>query len=186
MILILLLGMIMLPGLATAAEVNLDVCLTEPRFCAETTDAWADSSCNHVFYSYHGRMSFEVLRNAGPVTISILTRRRNVFRLFPLYVSIVQNVMESDSCSSVVPHGSSTVLVAQSSGQCEGVWESIGPIDLTRHGIPLGSLYRVQALFLVTPPYGFEWRSVGLACVRVTSTSPVRELTWGLVKGLYK
>jgi hypothetical protein len=79
--------------------------------------------------------------------------------------------------------------VAQGLYQCGGIWESVGPIDLsTNFGIPLGTRYLVQAVGLLDA-FSY-WGSTGLACIRVTtetttdvpSESPT---SWGRVKLLY-
>lgn len=168
---------------------SIDMCLGSTPVCVESADAWVDSSCGQVFYSHVGRVSFPLLQNNGPVTVSILTHRRDVSQPFPVYISIVQVPSgSSDSCSSVVPVGTSTVLVGFGTRQCEGIWETIGPLDLVRHGVPVGSGYRVQALFFATPAHAhaIEARSVSLACVRITQASSTQAVEWGHVKQLYR
>lgn len=179
---------VLLSSARAEALSSIDMCLGSTPVCVESADAWIDSSCGQVFYSYVGRVSFPLLQNNGPVTISILTHRRDLSQPFPVYVSIEQVPSGSDSCSSVVPVGASTVLVGFGTRQCGGLWETIGPLDLVRHGVPVGSGYRVQALFFATPahPHAIEARSVSLACVRITEASSTQIVEWGQVKRLYR
>jgi hypothetical protein len=171
-----------------AQEVELDHCLRDGGFCSETPAAVVDSSCGQVFYAHRGRLTWAPLRNAGPVTIAVQTRRKNLLTVFPLYVELVAfiDTLECETRSPI-----SVVLVAQGTGQCEGIWESVGPIDLTRHSIPLGTEYRVQVEFFATIPdvHGVFRSSVGLSCIRVTShadTTAVTYSSWSLLKSIYR
>jgi hypothetical protein len=171
---------------ALAQEVELDNCLRDGGFCSETPAAVVDSSCAEVFYAHRGRLSWAPLRNAGPVTIAVQTRRRNLLTTFPLYVEIVAFV---DSLECDTEPAISVVLVAQGTSQCAGIWESVGPIDLTRHSIPLGAPYRVQLEFFATAPddHGVFRSSVGVSCIRVTShPAVVAPTSWGWFKSLYQ
>jgi hypothetical protein len=179
--------LLVLTGSALAQDVALDRCLGDGEFCSETVDAVVDSSCGDVYYAYRGRLSWEPLRNAGPVTIAVRTHRKNFRVAFPLYVELVAFV-DTVACSTDRP-AISVVLVAHGTHQCEGIWESVGPIDLTEHSIPLGALYRVQLEFFASLPDVHEVNrtSVGVSCVRVTpATSAVRAATWGAVKAMYR
>ena len=188
---LLLSGGVLLIAAATvlAQEVELDHCLRDTEFCSETPVAVVDSSCGQVFQAYRGRLSWAPLRNAGPVTVEVQTHRKNLLTSFPLYVEIVafiDSTLECETRSAV-----SVVLVAQGTYQCGGIWESVGPIDLTQHSIPLGALYRVQLEFFATLPdvHGVFRSSVGVSCVRVTThpdPTAVRPGSWTVLKSLYR
>ncbi len=187
--LLLMSGVLLIAGATLAQEVELDHCLLDGGFCGETPVAVVDSSCGQVFYAYRGRLSSAPLRNAGPVTIAVQTHRKNLLTSFPLYVEIVafiDTTLECETRSAI-----SVVLVAQGTYQCEGIWESVGPIDLTEHSIPLGALYRVQLEFFATAPnvHGVFRSSVGVSCIRVTAhpeTTSVRPGSWTVLKSLYR
>ena len=173
---------------AFAQEAELEHCLRDGGFCSETPAAVVDSSCGQVFYAHRGRLTWAPLRNDGPITIAVQTRRKNNLTVFPLYVELVA-FLDTLECETKAPI--SVILVAQGTGQCEGIWESLGPIDLTRHSIPLGTTYRVQVEFFTSVPddHGVFRSSVGLSCIRVTShrdTTAVTRSSWSLLKSLYR
>lgn len=169
-----------------AQDADLEHCLRDGGFCSETPAAVVDSSCGQVFYAHRGRLAWAPLRNTGPVTIAVQTRRKDLRTVFPLYVELVA-FLDTLECDTRAPI--SVVLVAQGTFQCDGIWESVGPIDLTRHSIPLGSNYRVQVEFFTTVPddHGVFRSSVGLSCIRVTShPTAVTPGSWSRLKSLYR
>ena len=161
-------------------------------FCFDGTPALLDSGCGSRFEGYDGRIAWPVLRNVGPVTIAVQTRYRFDTRpgqeqpVMPLYVEICGRGSPLDRLECRTGLGGVLVLVAQGAEQCGGTWESIGPIDLARYGVPLGEPYNVQCVFFRLGPEPRTPRSVGLSCIRVTSSiTTVSKATWGMVKSLY-
>jgi hypothetical protein len=179
---------ILLVALATtfAQETGLQQCLGDGDFCSETAAVLIDSSCTQVFYAYRGRVSWPALRNQGPITVAVQTHRNDPFAAFPVYVEIVTSV-DSLECQTNLP-AISVILVAQGTSQCGGTWESIGPLDLTLHAIPIGALYRVQLEFFATAPddHNIFRNSVGVSCIHVTSTAAIGVKRWVDVKRLYR
>ena len=174
---------------AAAQQTELYDCLGEGSgSCADTAAILAAESCGRRFYVHRGKVSWPSLLNVGPVTISVNTYNILFYTQYPVYIEI--SPFYPDSCST--RSWSMTVLASRGLQQCGGTWESIGPIDLTKFFIPLGTYYRIVAVsyvgFWPTPPYPSEYMSAGLACIRVTSqpTSPVATLDWGGVKSLYR
>jgi hypothetical protein len=161
-------------------------------FCFDGVPALLDSECAAIFEGYDGRIAWPPLRNMGPVTIAVQTRFRvgsgpqGSFML-PLYVEVRNRTSEFDRLECDTGLSGSLVLVANGSEQCGGIWESVGPLDLTRYGLPLGALYSVHCVFFRLSPQERTTRSVGFSCIRVTSNpTTVAAATWGLVKSLYK
>jgi hypothetical protein len=82
------------------------------------------------------------------------------------------------------------ILVALGSSQCGGLWESVGPLDLTRIGVPIGGLYHVQLVFFEDHYSG--WRSNGFSCIRVSNDLvtdvplSVATRSWGGMKILFR
>jgi len=160
-------------------------------FCFDGVPALLDSECGSRFEGYDGRIAWPVLRNLGPVTIAIQTRYRFDARpgqeqpIMPLYVEVCRRGSELDRLECRTGFGGVLVLIAQGAEQCGGTWESVGPIDLARYGVPLGDPYNVQCAFFRHGPEPRTPRSVGFSCIRVTSSTPVSKATWGIVKSLY-
>jgi hypothetical protein len=137
--------------------------------------------CGETFHYYRGRISW-LLRAVGPITVSVKTRI-GPFSVFPLYVEIAR-ALTPECIDDGIGY---VVLVAEGSIECGGVWQTVGPLDITRW-TPLGSLYRIQVVALDGNPVP-NARSVGLACVRVTTTpttSAVQASSWTRVRNLYR
>jgi hypothetical protein len=161
-----------------------------PGFCTrDSTPVLVDAGCGATFNRYHGRISWPVLRNVGPVTISVKTRVRRFpetqTQYLPLYLEVVGRTFTNDDYRCR-PLGGIVILVAQGGPDCGGAWESVGPISLVRFGVPLGALYHIQTAFFESrPPANFC--TIGFSCLRVTpEPNGVATVDWGIVKSLYK
>ncbi len=162
-----------------------------PDFCSDSTAVLVDEGCGAAFNRYHGRIAWPVLRNVGPVTISVRTRYLPFgWTFLPLYVEVRGRTQAADSMQCRTGLGGQVILVAQGGPECGGGWESAGPISLVRFGVPLGALYTVQAVFFeaLPDPHGIPlWTSVGFSCIRVTShPTTVTPTTWANLKALYR
>jgi hypothetical protein len=161
-----------------------------PAFCSSDSVAvLVDAGCGTTFNRYHGRIAWPVLRNVGPVTISAKTRvrREEVTQYLPLYVEVVGRVYAGDDYHCRLNLAGIVVLVAQGGPDCGGTWESVGPINLTSFGVPLGALYHVQVSFFESLPPDPVLRSIGLSCIRVTPhPTAVASTTWSNVKVLFR
>ena len=186
----------LVPFHATAQDrIELYDCVDDadgPGFCTrDSTPVLEDEGCGATFYRYHGRIAWPVLRNVGPVTISVKTRVKRFpetqTRYLPLYVEVVGRTFDHDDfrCRQL---GGITILTAQGGPDCGGTWESIGPISLVRFGVPLGALYHIQIPFFESaPPPVSQYHTIGFSCLRVTPEPQVVALVnWGTVKSLYK
>jgi hypothetical protein len=157
--------------------------------CFDTAGILVKESCGSQYYVHRGVVSWPSLLNVGPVTISVNTYLDPQWSQFPVYIEVYAAL--PDTCDTV--SWGFLVLTARGSDQCGGMWESIGPLDLTRLFIPIGMHYRIRAisyvLFWPAPPYPSRWMSSGLSCIRVTSEAvqqPVSQLPWGHLKQLYR
>jgi len=66
------------------------------------------------------------------------------------------------------------------------VFESVGPLDLTQRGIPLGARYYVVVEFFEALPGPQELRSPGFGCIQVTPSTAVVLSRMTRVKLLYR
>ena len=164
-------------------------CLDDSNFCVDSpldTMDLGPYACGETFYRFAGRMAFPVLRNVGPVTISLKTIGYSPeAKRFPLYVEIRYRdpQVEPLVCTQFLAGG--LVMIADGLPvHCGGVWESV-TVDPTQVGVPFNSAYHIQIT-------GLKWWRVpdspGLACVRVTAdtTTAIHARTWSFVKKLYR
>lgn len=170
-------------GAAGAQPTELFSCFEPGTFCSEApfdTLETYDMDCGQTFKIIQGRVAFPPLRNLGPVTIRVRTYGRPATT--PLYVEVRGPNRAGLGCTTVL--AGSLVLIAYGfPTQCGGVWESIGPIDLTRTGVPMGEEYHVQLEGF--REYGGQ--TVAVSCVEVTrGTTPVSAVTWGNMKRTYR
>lgn len=191
-----ILALCLVPVQATAQEpTDLYDCVDDedgPGFCArDSTPVLVDEGCGATFNRYHGRIAWPVLRNVGPVTISVKTRVKRFpetqTQFLPLYVEVVGRTFTNDDyrCRQL---GGLVILVAQGGPDCGGAWESVGPISLVRFGVPPGALYHIQMPFFEGPPPPTgQFHTIGFSCLRVTShPDAITAVSWGTVKSLYK
>ena len=168
---------------AFAQDTELHSCLPDTNACSETDAIPIPDFCGNTFYLYHGRLSWPALRAVGPITISVQTYR-HWDTVFPLYVEFLPFVTSPD-CKTT--DSGILLLETRGRGQCGGLWQSVGPIDLEfLFGITPGSLYRIRVVFVQGLP---EWvdTSPALRCIHVTAEpSVIAEHSWGHVKALYK
>jgi hypothetical protein len=105
----------------------------------------------------------------------------------PLYVEVVGRTFTNDDyrCRSL---GGIVIVVAQGGPDRGGTWESVGPIDLVRFGVPFGTLDHIQMTFFESPPPpAGQFCTIGFSCLRVTSEpDAVAAVNWGSVKSLCK
>ena len=163
-------------------------CLEEGSYCSESPPETLETfgrNCGEIFYQFKGRVAFPPLVSTGtPITIAVKTFA-TTYTPFPLYVEIRPRTPLEDSLDCTTLLAGALVLVAQGSDQCGGLWESVGPIDLTQRGVALGKKYHVQLVFF--EDNGSGWQSNGVSCIRVTSSPDlVVTNTWGRVKQLYR
>ncbi len=163
-----------------------------PGFCTgDSTVVLVDEGCGATFNRYHGRIAWPVLRNVGPVTISVKTRyvRFSTTQL-PLYIEVRGHIEPVEPIDCTTGLSGHLILVSQGGPECDGAWESVGPISLVPFGVPLGALYTVQAVFFEALPddHGeIPFHSIGFSCIRVTShPSPIALTTWSRVKVLFR
>ena len=162
-----------------------------PDFCrTDSTVVLVDEGCGVTFNRYHDTIAWLVLRNVGPVTISVKTRYVRFGRtLLPLYVEIISGTTQHELTECRTDLGGHLILVAQGGPECGGAWESVGPIDLRLWGVRPGELYSVQVVFFESiPDHDGEtpFYSVGFSCIRVTShPTAVAPATWSAVKVLF-
>jgi hypothetical protein len=177
---------------AAAQQTELEDCVGPGAdFCFDSTGVFVDEGCGVTFYRYRGTIAWPAILNVGPVTISVLTRDlRFGYTDIPLYVEVRGRANPGDDTDCRTHFSGQLVLVAQGGMQCGGTWESIGPLDLRPHGVPLGAYYNLQLVFFEAVPGQIPdatSHSIGFACIRVTShPSGVEALSWGNVKRLYK
>jgi len=159
-------------------------CFEPGSFCSEAPMDTLETygmNCGRTFRILAGRVGFPPLVNIGPVTIRVLTYGRP--STAPLYVEIRGQREPVVGCTPDLA-GALVFIARGFPWQCGGVWESIGPLDLTQVGVPLGSEYHVQLIGFS----GSYIQSVAVACVEVVgpgATSPVRPVTWEIVKRIY-
>jgi hypothetical protein len=176
---------LLVAGAAWGQATDLEECLGPGgTYCSASGWSIADTSCGQTFYWYTGRITWPVLRNVGPITLSVTTRAFPNRTVYPLYVEMVRVRVDPGNCRTA--GGGYLLLAAQGADQCGGTTESVGPIDLTHLGIPLWTLYAVQIVFfrdLVNDRY----RSVAMSCVRLTARPVgVAGSTWSAAKALYR
>jgi hypothetical protein len=126
------------------------------------------------------------LRNDGPVTISVLTRSS----VLPLYVTIAPITTGYPDSVCVTHFPGAVAFAAHGAPQCDGVWETIGPLSLDLY-VRRGASYLLVLHGLETPPQlpgGQPYRSAAIRCVRVTSqgTGAVTPSLWQSVKQRYQ
>lgn len=158
-------------------------CLPDSTACVESQDQLIADICSGSFFHFHrGRVSWPPLRAVGSTTVSIQTYGAD--NLLPLYLEIVP---VADSVTCLPMQNGHVILETRSLAQCGGLWETVGPIEITRF-TPIGSFYRVQLVFLEGyPPSSFGLRSPGLGCIRVTAKpTSMHAHSWGAVKLLYQ
>ena len=186
---------VVMSGELQAQPSEFSSCLEEGSFCSEapldtilTRGPGGDFGCGQEFYKIIGRVAFPLLVNQGPVTISVLTLAPSAYARYPLYVEIRPHVPGDPSNCTTLLAGT---LVLEAQGfptQCGGVWETIGPLDLTQRGIALGATYHIQVVGFRELMTGYH--STGLACIRLTSAvrerAPVALNAWGRIKQLYR
>jgi hypothetical protein len=138
-----------------------------------------------VFLNFFGRVAWYPLRCVGPITVAVETTSPPDVR-YPLYVEIVPLRGPADFpyvCGNLP--GNLVQIVYGHYGILCGVWDEVGPMDITRI-VPLGSLYALRLYFFARED-GF---SPAVGCVRVTAhpadTTAAVPSTWGRVKALYK
>jgi hypothetical protein len=101
---------------------------------------------------------------------------------YPVYVELVR----TPDCQPTGLHTRALLMEAHSLINCGGVWESIGPIELSPRFVPFGDTYTIQVTFLEAdpPPFG---RSVAVSCLQVVSNANSAARTqWSQVKALYR
>jgi len=176
----------LVPACVGAQPTEMSSCLEEGSYCTEaipdTLNTFGDD-CGVTFRVVVGRLAFPSLVNRGPVVISVRTYARPG-NLYPLYVEAAQRGVPLPSCTTRL----SGNLVMAAEGvpkQCGGVWETVGPLDLTESGIPLGAEYHVQLVGFHDPRT--QTGTTGVACVSV-STPPnnVMRVPWHTVRVLYR
>lgn len=169
---------------AGAQPTELSSCFEPGTFCAEAPFDTLETNgmdCGQTFRIIQGRVAFPPLVNVGPVTIRV--RTYGYPATTPLYVEVRGPNRGGLGCTTVL--AASLVLIAYGfPTQCGGVWESIGPIDLTRNGIPFGTEYHVQLEGF--REYGGQ--TVAVSCIQVVrdTTSAVAAVSWGGLKRLYR
>jgi hypothetical protein len=168
-----------------AQPIEMSSCFEPGSFCSEAPMDTIETyglNCGRNFLISMGRVAFPPLVNVGPVTIRVLTYGRS--STAPLFVEIRGQREPIVGCSPYL--AGALVLIAHGfPWQCGGVWESVGPIDLTRSGVPLGTEYHVQVVSFS----GWSIQSVAVACVEVIADSipsPTRLATWDAVKRIYR
>jgi hypothetical protein len=167
----------------------LDDCVgPEEDFCFSGSPALIDTSCGVTFNGYQGRIAWPALRNVGPVTIEVQTRNTSFQgqTWFPLYVEVDARPFPEDGTDCNQARPGLVVLVAEGARQCGGTWASIGPLDLQRFAVPLGTNYSVGCTFFRTTD-GVTARTVGFSCIKVTPAATLTsDVQWGFVKRMYR
>src|SRR5262245_20267224 len=154
---------------ASAQPTEFASCLEPGTYCSEsaldTLELFAQD-CGVTFVQFVGRLAFPPLVNRGPVTITVRTTSA-VWTPYPLYLEVRGHTPgEPESCTTLL--AGDVALVAHGiPRQCGGIWETIGPLDLTQSGIPLETIYHVQLIGLRDAEIGYG--SVGFACLTVRS-----------------
>ena len=160
-----------------------------PSFCtSDSTSILMEEGCDATFVRYHAKIAWPTLRNVGPITISVKTRDI-LFRppqQVPLYIEVARDA-EREARRCLTTSDGLVILTAQGGPHCGGTWESVGPIDLAWFGIPLGTPYIVQAVFLESLPGTVPFNSIGFSCISITShPTAVARATWSNIKVLYR
>ena len=160
------------------------------NFCAlDSTAVLVDEGCGTTFNRYHAKIAWPVLWNVGPITISVRTRSLPFTPppQVPLYFELVSRNPLPDPRDCRTSFNGRVVLAAQGGPHCGGTWESVGPIDLAWFGIPPGTPYHVQAVFLESLPGTIDFHSIGFSCIRITShPTAVASKTWSSMKVLFR
>src|SRR5262245_35947934 len=155
-------------NMAHAQPSELQSCFEDGSYCAESQLDTLAISCGTVFRQFVGRVAFPPLVNRGPVTIAVRTVRAPGTP-FPLYAEVRGHISDEPTTCTTMLAGS-VVFVAQGIvQQCGGVWETVGPIDLTQNGVLLGGIYHVQLVGFYDPT--INQGTVAVACVEVRSAS---------------
>ncbi|HZM17083.1 MAG TPA: hypothetical protein VFE28_13860 [Candidatus Krumholzibacteria bacterium] len=165
-----------------AQNTELHSCLPDTSACVES-EGVPVSSCG-VFWFHRGYVSWAPLRAVGPITIALETYDGSSFgNVLPLYVEI-KGYADSLGCT---PEGAGQVIfITRSLDTCGGVWESVGPVEITRF-TPLGSFYRIQVAFLQAYPPHWDIRSPALRCIRVTvAPDAIASTSWSNLKILFR
>lgn len=190
-VLLVALGLVLPPfTIAGAApDVELDDCIgPSSQVCSNPPTLLPGDSCGPAFYRFNGRIAWAPLKNIGPVTISIQTRRDR-FTLLPLYVEVQANLSEVDTTTCRAGLGGVLLLVDQGGAPCGGTWTTIGPVDLRPFGVLPGRFYRIQLVFFETVPFptGERGTSPGFSCIRVrVQPTGVASSTWTGMKQLFR
>ena len=160
------------------------------NFCAlDSTAVLVDEECGATFNRYHAKIAWPVLWNVGPITISVKTRSMPFTPppQVPLYVELASRNLPMDTRECRTSFPGYVVLAAQGGPHCGGTWEITGPIDLAWFGIPLGTPYNVQAVFLESLPGTIDFHSIGFSCIRIIShPTAVTSTTWSNMKVLFR
>ena len=174
-------ALLLLSETVVAQEADFYGCLGDGVFCTESEVTQVDTSCGQDFFFSRGRVSTPPLLAVGPITVGVQTRVVGQSHIIPVYVEIAR----VPECRTTGVYVHYTVLVARGSETCGGVWESIGPIDLSRY-VLLGELYTIQLTFFDADVVPFA-RSVALSCVQVTShPTALHSSSWSRAKTLYR
>lgn len=177
------------PSAGSADTLELESYFGPGEYCSEQPiqdfALQAGQDCGQRFYQINGRLSFPLLVNHGPIRIEVRTIAPDTRTRFPLFVGYLPRTLTGDL-------GCTTVLAARflftSDGvpaQCGGIWESIGPFDLSQVGVPVGERYHVQLEGLDDIGGG----STAIAGIRVTTVTDVlgiRPVEWGAFKQIYR
>lgn len=174
---------------AQAQQTILEDCIGPTSVvCSNPPVLLPGDSCGTPFYRFNGRIAWPPLKNVGPVTISIQSRR-DPYTLMPLYVEI-RNLVANEDTTACNPDTGGVLLLTDFGGApCGGTWTTVGPFDLRPFGVRMGEFYRVQVAFFETRPWptGERGYSPGFSCIRLTAPpTPVAMQTWGHVKRLFR
>ena len=104
-------------------------------FCtSDSVTVPVDEGCGATFNRYHAKIAWPVLRNVGPVTISVKTHYVPLGNTqLPLYIEVTRRTETDKECRT--GRSGRLILVAQGGPECGGAWESAGPISLVRFGV---------------------------------------------------
>jgi len=133
-----------------------------------------------AWQSFYGRVAFEILQYAGPITIEVDAQRRKTSR-FPIYIEWVPvegRPLELGFCDGP----GEVIAVVWGGSQCDSPFETFGPIRLR---LQVGDRYVIRAHWLGTEIGNLTY----LNCIRVTASTaltPIESGTWGMVKRLYR
>ena len=131
--------------------------------------------------SFFGRVAFEILQYAGPITIEV-DAQRSIFSRFPIYIEWIPvegRPQELGFCDGP----GHVIAVVWGGSQCDSPFETFGPIWLP---LEVGDRYVIRAHWVGEPGHRHQ---TYLNCIRVSSpteTTPIESTTWGMVKRLYR